>query len=367
MPILARGPADDLRVPELKHIVLTPAGASNSTPWDPKITRRSTGPAWCCSRLRRRPICLCSSGCWRSKRCRPRPGLPHSRSSTPNSGSSSGRTGATSPEARTGGSCVSRPRRQLAGSLLRCSSPRLRDGTSGGGSGRGSQGRPPCSWPWPPRARPGRGDGREWAVHAACLRVHRCRRRDDAPGSRSGPHRARRCARETRDRGEEDGCAAAGGHRRRPRGTGAERAACCAGPAGLPVQTQPAETPEAAGTQSAAPAAGIPDAPDAPRKEPDVLAAAEVFSAEDPLVAPPHLVRPQLPTISRSGARVEDLPELEILVSATGGVENVRLISRGTEPNSAMMLSAVKAWFFQPATRDGQPVRYRLRMRLPGR
>ena len=137
--------------------------------------------------------------------------------------------------------------------------------------------------------------------------------------------------------------------------------------AGLPVQTQPAETPAAAGTHSAAPAAGIPDAPDAPRKEPDVLAAAEVFSAEDPLVAPPHLVRPQLPTISRSGARVEDLPELEILVSATGGVENVRLISRGTEPNSAMMLSAVKAWFFQPATRDGQPVRYRLRMRLPGR
>jgi hypothetical protein len=29
-----------------------------------------------------------------------------------------------------------------------------------------------------------------------------------------------------------------------------------------------------------------------------------------------------------------------------------------------MMLSAIKAWRFAPATRDGRPVRYRLALRL---
>jgi hypothetical protein len=43
----------------------------------------------------------------------------------------------------------------------------------------------------------------------------------------------------------------------------------------------------------------------------------------------------------------------------------VKLVSPGTGPRPAMMLSAVKAWRFQPATRGGQPVPYRLRLRLP--
>ena len=139
-----------------------------------------------------------------------------------------------------------------------------------------------------------------------------------------------------------------------------------ASPAGLPVQTQPAETPAAAGTQTAAPAARITAAHEAPPQEPDLPTTAEVFSAADPLVTPPRLLRPQLPPAARSGARLEDRPELEILISETGEVETVRLVSAGTGPNPAMMMSAVKAWAYQPATRGGQPVRYRLRMRLPG-
>ena len=59
------------------------------------------------------------------------------------------------------------------------------------------------------------------------------------------------------------------------------------------------------------------------------------------------------------------MPEVEILVSAAGEVETVKLLSPGVGPGSAMMLSAVKTWIFQPATRAGQPVRYRCRVRLP--
>ena len=81
--------------------------------------------------------------------------------------------------------------------------------------------------------------------------------------------------------------------------------------AGLPARPQPVEPPAAAGTEPVPPAAGALNEPAPPPKPRDVLAAAEVFSAEDPLVAPPHLVRPALRTVPRSGTRMEDLPELE--------------------------------------------------------
>ena len=66
-----------------------------------------------------------------------------------------------------------------------------------------------------------------------------------------------------------------------------------------------------------------------------------------------------------AGHAVADLPEVELVVSAAGEVESVKLVSpgRGTQPG--MQLSAIKAWRYEPATRGGQPVRYRLRVRLP--
>jgi outer membrane biosynthesis protein TonB len=56
---------------------------------------------------------------------------------------------------------------------------------------------------------------------------------------------------------------------------------------------------------------------------------------------------------------------VELVVSAVGEVESVKQVSGQTTVLTSMQISTVKAWRFEPATLDGQPVRYRLRVRLP--
>jgi len=84
-----------------------------------------------------------------------------------------------------------------------------------------------------------------------------------------------------------------------------------------------------------------------------------IYTEADSSVVPPELVRPRLPMLPPPGVRLEDLPRLELLVSPTGEVESVKLMSPGAGVHPAMMLSAVKNWRFAPATLAGQPVRYR--------
>jgi len=117
--------------------------------------------------------------------------------------------------------------------------------------------------------------------------------------------------------------------------------------------------PEAPAGESAA-AAMVPAVPKASRE-----AAPELeFSAVNADVVPPLPVWPHLPTSPKAGMRLEDLPQVELVVTPTGEVESVKLVTQPARVTSAMMLSAIKAWRFAPATRDGQPVRYRLALRL---
>ena len=90
-----------------------------------------------------------------------------------------------------------------------------------------------------------------------------------------------------------------------------------------------------------------------------------IFTSADTRVVPAGPVRPRLPMGQHRGNEA-DLPEVELVVSATGEVESVRLVSAGSDAKTAMMLSAVKTWRFQPATLDGEPVRFRFRMKLIG-
>ena len=95
---------------------------------------------------------------------------------------------------------------------------------------------------------------------------------------------------------------------------------------------------------------------------------ARVYSAADPDVVPPRLIRPTPAAAANAGVATENpTVEVDVVVSATGTVESARLIPPGSGPRAATMISAVKAWTFEPATLGGEPVRYRYRLRLPAR
>jgi len=87
-----------------------------------------------------------------------------------------------------------------------------------------------------------------------------------------------------------------------------------------------------------------------------------VFAPGDPDVVPPVLVRPHLPTVGSVGLPSDQLGTVEVVVGSDGRVEQVRLVRTTAERRyyDAMILAAVKAWVFRPASRSGDAVRYRL-------
>jgi outer membrane biosynthesis protein TonB len=60
-------------------------------------------------------------------------------------------------------------------------------------------------------------------------------------------------------------------------------------------------------------------------------------------------------------AVASDAAAIEVLVAKDGTVERVQLLGATHLPDM-MVLSSVKTWLFEPATRYGEPVRYRLRL-----
>jgi hypothetical protein len=89
-----------------------------------------------------------------------------------------------------------------------------------------------------------------------------------------------------------------------------------------------------------------------------------VFSAADEGVTPPVLISPKLKTPLQQNEGAENLSTIDLVISDAGNVESVRLASPVRDYREAMMLSAVKAWRFKPASVDGLPVRYQLRIQI---
>ena len=78
-------------------------------------------------------------------------------------------------------------------------------------------------------------------------------------------------------------------------------------------------------------------------------------------MTPPVFQHPQVPAQVLSGLQ-PDMNTMELIVSETGTVERVRLLSTPKRMADMMLLSGVKNWEFEPAMKDGQPVRYRLEL-----
>lgn len=87
--------------------------------------------------------------------------------------------------------------------------------------------------------------------------------------------------------------------------------------------------------------------------------AARIYSAHDIGVTPPVTVRPQFPTLPPPGVPADALGVIEVIVSDAGEVESVKLLSPPRNLNERLILSAVKAWQFWPAMKDGRAVRFR--------
>ena len=85
----------------------------------------------------------------------------------------------------------------------------------------------------------------------------------------------------------------------------------------------------------------------------------QIYSRNDPAVTPPRQVYPALPAKPSPGTRAEDLTVLDLVVSAEGVVEHVRMRTPPRDIHEFMLVSAAKAWRFEPATLHGQPVRFR--------
>ena len=97
-----------------------------------------------------------------------------------------------------------------------------------------------------------------------------------------------------------------------------------------------------------------------------------VFDSTSPGVVPPGTENVRLRTVEPAGVPVpeglsvrvgvapREPSRVEVIVSPYGQVERAKLISAPEDIHEAMILSAIKAWQFTPAVKDGHPVRYRL-------
>ena len=84
-----------------------------------------------------------------------------------------------------------------------------------------------------------------------------------------------------------------------------------------------------------------------------------IYSSADPDVTPPEIRNPQLPPPLLSGVHAE-VNTIELIVTEDGTVDRVRLVSAPRRMSDMMLLSGAKTWRFEPALRDGRPVKYRL-------
>lgn len=85
-----------------------------------------------------------------------------------------------------------------------------------------------------------------------------------------------------------------------------------------------------------------------------------VYAQADRDVIPPTLRSAPLMNPART-ADATDTGGIEVLVAKDGTVERVQLLAATSLPDM-MVLSSVKTWLFEPASRNGEPVRYRLRI-----
>jgi TonB family protein len=143
----------------------------------------------------------------------------------------------------------------------------------------------------------------------------------------------------------------------------AQRAPDIGGPPGPSLGATPPPAPAPASSTGST-ATAQPDAP-APERRPEVSAPGRdaIYSAADADVSPPIARQSQQLGQVPLAERRENVVMIEVLVNADGTVAEARALGSPPSLDNAMVvtmaLSAAKTWRFQPARKDGRPVRYR--------
>lgn len=88
-----------------------------------------------------------------------------------------------------------------------------------------------------------------------------------------------------------------------------------------------------------------------------------IYSSASSGVRPPVPIS-ALPSFVGNGT-LDPTGIIELLINEEGRVVHVQLVSEPTRVQPMMLLSAAKTWTFRPALRDGRPVTFRMRIKVP--
>jgi hypothetical protein len=80
-----------------------------------------------------------------------------------------------------------------------------------------------------------------------------------------------------------------------------------------------------------------------------------IFTDEDPGVEPPALVRGRRPAVPGPDVSPDRVCAFEFVVDESGDVRHIQMFSMSNRLDHRMMMAAIKAWKFRPATRQGVP------------
>jgi TonB family protein len=129
--------------------------------------------------------------------------------------------------------------------------------------------------------------------------------------------------------------------------------------AAVEAKAAAAETAEAAAPAPAAPAAAAAAATIVNR-------APAVYSANDPDVVAPVILRQQMPTIpynlARSMTNSKGAGVLEVTIDEKGRVDEATMREPVNPFFDSVVIAAARSWQYKPATKGGQPVKYMKRI-----
>jgi hypothetical protein len=136
-------------------------------------------------------------------------------------------------------------------------------------------------------------------------------------------------------------------------------------------RTAPAQTITRGGAASRPPVTTTPAPPPPDAAEPTPAAAVplpsstipdlRIYTASDPGVEPPILRSPEILEVLIKGFEIRE-NHIELVISEKGEVQQARMVEGPQRIPDVMLLSRAKELHFDPAVRNGVPVRYRLRL-----